>query len=84
MVGVHGAGLATMIALQPGSAVVELFGGGPNKHFEYMASLLGHKHYSNGRHGGDGDPVWSAIKHAIDDVYAKRPDLRAPHDITAP
>eukprot|EP00009_Paramoeba_aestuarina_P006832 CAMPEP_0201518204 /NCGR_PEP_ID=MMETSP0161_2-20130828/9111_1 /ASSEMBLY_ACC=CAM_ASM_000251 /TAXON_ID=180227 /ORGANISM="Neoparamoeba aestuarina, Strain SoJaBio B1-5/56/2" /LENGTH=135 /DNA_ID=CAMNT_0047915913 /DNA_START=279 /DNA_END=683 /DNA_ORIENTATION=- len=46
LVGVHGAGLGGMIALPPGSRVVEIMGRveSMNNHFRYLAQALGHQY----------------------------------------
>ena len=51
MVGIHGAGLAGMVALPPGSAVVELRLRNANlrdNHFVFMAKTMGHNYLQVG------------------------------------
>jgi hypothetical protein len=80
LVGVHGAGLATMIALPPHSAVVELRDRDPNRHFHYLASLLGHAYYqtSTMQYGSHDDSVWDTVRMAIDETWKRHPALREP------
>jgi hypothetical protein len=67
MVGVHGAGLATMIALPPESTIIELRVSVVDTHFQRLASLLGHRYYGVAYHrlhlpSNELDYIWDAIK----------------------
>ncbi len=82
IMGVHGAGLAGMIALPPASAVVEIRYNDPNMHFQGLASLLGHAYYRTNMRVGPDDVekhIWPALKTAIDETWARHPHLREPH-----
>lgn len=84
IMGVHGAGLAGMIALPPDSAVVEIRSPDPNIHFHALASLLGHSYYRANMHfSGSPDDVdkyiWPTLKTAIDETWTRHPNLREPH-----
>lgn len=83
LVGVHGAGLATMVALPPQSAVVELRDSDNNRHFQYLAALLGHTYsrVSPWERGSVERGVWETVREAIDDVWRRHPNLREPRPL---
>lgn len=80
LVGVHGAGLATMVALPPQSTVIELRESDNNRHFQYLAALLGHAYYrlSPWELASTGDHVWETVREAIDSLWRRHPNLREP------
>jgi len=75
LVGVHGAGLATMVALPYTGQVIELRADSVNLHFEKLASLLGlsYNHIRIGGKFGESavDRVWDAVENPTSVVGSK-------------